>query len=207
MLPRQRGHGIDVLDDKLAVRDPQLHIRQVVRVKARLLHGLVKGVEQGVMRLVDLHALVGQRRGLRVIAQNKTNGLLVSFQRVVGVLPEQPALPLRPQPDHAAKGDQAANQRIDQPGNNKLFPVKREQLQGIHRRYRKAHHRPAVVFADDQVAHQRDRQHTGQGIAFRHMEVQRHARDNQPRHRTARPMQNAHPRCAIAVLGDKQHGH
>ncbi|SAI93475.1 Uncharacterised protein [Enterobacter cloacae] len=98
-----------MLDDKLAVRDPQLHVSQIVRVKARLLHGLVKGVEQGVMRLVDLHALVGQRRGLRVIAQNKTNGLLVSFERVVGVLPEQPALPLRPQPDHAAKGDQAAN--------------------------------------------------------------------------------------------------
>ena len=88
MLARQRGHGIDVFDDKLAVRDPQLHVCQIVRVEARLLHGLVKGVEQGIMRLVDLHALVGQRRRLRVVAQDQANGLLIRLQRVVGVLPQ-----------------------------------------------------------------------------------------------------------------------
>ena len=207
MLARQRRHGVNVLNDKLTVRYPELHVRQIVRIKARLLHRLVERVEQGVVRLVDLHALIRQRGGLRVVAQDEANGLLVGLQRVVGVLPEQPALPLRPQPDHAAEGNQAADQGINQPGDNKLFAVQRKQLQGVYRRHRKAHHRPAVIFADNQVAHQRDRQHACQGIAFRHVEVQRYACNDQPGHGAARPVQNTHPRGAVAVLGDEQHGH
>lgn len=30
VFPRQRRHGVDMLDNKLAVRDPQFHIRQIV---------------------------------------------------------------------------------------------------------------------------------------------------------------------------------
>ncbi len=154
MFTRQRGHRVDMFDDELAVRHPELHIRQIVRVKAGLLHRLIQRVEQGVMRLVDLHPLIRQRGGLRIVAQDQADSLLVGLQRVVGVLPEQAALPLWPQPDHTTKGNQTANQGIDKPGDNKLFAIERKQLQGVYRRDRKAHHRPAVVFADDQVAHQ-----------------------------------------------------
>ncbi|MNO99839.1 hypothetical protein D3C76_916210 [compost metagenome] len=75
-----------MLDDKLAVRDPQLHIRQIVRIKARLLHRLVEGVKQRIVCLVDLHALIGQRRCFRIIAQDQPNRLLIGFERVMGVL-------------------------------------------------------------------------------------------------------------------------
>ena len=79
MFPCQRSHRVDVFDDELAVRDPQFHICKVVRVKSWLLHCLVQRVEQRVLRLVDAHALIRQRRGLWIVAEDQTNGLLVGF--------------------------------------------------------------------------------------------------------------------------------
>ncbi len=85
----------------------------------------------------------------------------------MGILAQQPALPLWPQPDHSTESNQAANQGIGQPGDNKLLAVQGQQLQGIYRCDRKAHRRPAVALANDQVAHQGHYQHSGKGITFR----------------------------------------
>ncbi len=112
MLPCQGRHRVDMLDDKLTVGHPQLHIRQIRRVEARLLHRLVEGVEQRVVRLVDLHALPGQRRRLRIVAEDQADGLLIGLQCIMGILAQQPALPLWPQPDHSTESNQAANQGI-----------------------------------------------------------------------------------------------
>ncbi|MNC80197.1 hypothetical protein D3C75_1329030 [compost metagenome] len=57
-----------MLDDKLTVGDPQFHVFQITRVKARLLHSLIKGVEQRIVGLVYAHALIGKLRGLWVWA-------------------------------------------------------------------------------------------------------------------------------------------
>ena len=79
MFPCQRSHCVDVFDDELTMRNPQFHVRQIVRVEPRLLHRLVKRVEQRVMRLVDPHALIRQRCGLGIVAKNQANGLLIGF--------------------------------------------------------------------------------------------------------------------------------
>ncbi|MOA28231.1 hypothetical protein D3C78_1491570 [compost metagenome] len=80
-------------------------------------------------------------------------------------------------------------------------------MQGIHRGDRKADHRPAVVFTDKQIADQRDKQHARQGVTVRDVEVQRDARNHQTGKGSARPVQDPHPRRAIAVLRHEQHGH
>lgn len=41
VFPRQRRHGVDMLDNKLAVRDPQFHIRQIVGIESGFLHCLI----------------------------------------------------------------------------------------------------------------------------------------------------------------------
>ena len=48
------------------------------------------------MRLINAHALIGQRRGLMVVAEDQPDGFLIGFQRVVGIFAQQTALPLRP---------------------------------------------------------------------------------------------------------------
>ena len=87
MLARQRSHGVDMLDDKLAVGHPQLHIFQIARVETGLLHGLIEGVKQRVVRLINTHTQIRQFGSLRVGAENQTNGFLVGLQRSLGVLP------------------------------------------------------------------------------------------------------------------------
>ena len=114
VLAGEDSHGVDMLDDKLAVRHPQAHIFQVLGVEARLLHRLIERVEERVVRLIDLHTLPGQLLRLLLRPQQQPQCILIGFQRVVGVLTQQPALPLRPQPQHAAEGDQAAHQRVHQ---------------------------------------------------------------------------------------------
>ncbi len=42
MLPGQGGHSVDVFDDKLTVRHPQLHIFQIMGIKTGLLHRLIQ---------------------------------------------------------------------------------------------------------------------------------------------------------------------
>lgn len=96
VLARQGGHGVDMLDNKLAVGNPQLHIFQIVRVKTGFLHCLIQRVKQRVMRLVDAHSLIGQRRGLMVVAEDQPDSILIGFQRIVGIFAQQAALPLRP---------------------------------------------------------------------------------------------------------------
>ncbi|MNR68734.1 hypothetical protein D3C85_1934820 [compost metagenome] len=61
------------------------------------------------MSLIDLHALVRQRRRLRIGAENQANSLLVGLERIMRILAQQAALPLWPQPDHTAKRNQTAN--------------------------------------------------------------------------------------------------
>ena len=207
MLPGQGGHSVDVFDDKLAVRHPQLHIFQIVGIKPGFLHRLIQGVVERVVRLVDAHALIGQRGGFWIGAEDQANCLLVGLQRIVGVFFQQAALPLRPQPDHPAEGNQAADKGVDQPGDNKLFAVKRQQLQGIYRRHRKSNHRPAIVFANDQIAEQGNQQHPAQGVALRNVKMQGQPGDRQAGERTRRPVNNTHPGGAIAVLGDEKHRH
>ena len=160
VLACQRGHGVDMLDDKLTVGDPQLHIFQIARVKARFLHGLVERVVERVVRLVYAHTLIGKLRRLRVGAQDKTNGFLVGFQCRLSVLSKLTALPLRPQPDHPAKGNQTADDGVDKARDDKLLAVQRQNLQGINRGNRKADGGPTVVATDDQVAPQRDDKHS-----------------------------------------------
>ena len=176
-------------------------------IEPRLLHRLIQGVVERVVRLINAHTLIGQRGRFGIGAEDQANRLLVGLQRIVGVFFQQAALPLRPQPDHPAEGDQAADQRVDQPGDNKLFAVERQQLQGIYRRHRKPHHRPAIVFADNQIAEQGDQQHPAQGIALRNVKVQGQPGDDQAGERPRRPVDNTNPRGAIAILGNKEHRH
>ena len=51
-----------MLNNKLAVGDPQFHIVKIVCVKTGFLHGLIQRVIQRVMRLIDAHPAIGQRR-------------------------------------------------------------------------------------------------------------------------------------------------
>ncbi len=94
VLARQSGHRVNMLDNKLAVGHPQLHVFQIVRVKAGFLHRLIQRVKQRVMRLINAHALVGQRRGLMIVAEDQPDRFLIGFQRIVGIFAQQPALPL-----------------------------------------------------------------------------------------------------------------
>lgn len=161
MLTRQRGHGIDVFNDKLAVRHPQFHVFQIMgNIKARFLHCLIERVKQVLCAwLTRIRCQASVR--VRIVAQNQANGLLIGFQRVMGVFPQQTALPLRPQPDGAAKRNQAADDRIDKSRDDELFSVQCQQLQGIYRRNGKSYRRPAVVFADGQIADQGDQAASG----------------------------------------------
>jgi len=101
---------------------------------------------------------------------------LIVFQRLMGILAQQPALPLRPQPNGAAERQHAADQRIDQARYQKMRAVQRQQLQGVNRRDRKANHRQPVVLARNQVGQQRDHQHDAQRFSFRQLQLQQPGR-------------------------------
>ncbi|MNN65007.1 hypothetical protein D3C81_1804830 [compost metagenome] len=74
-----------MLDDKLTVGDPQFHILQIMRVKPGFLHCLIQGVEQCIVCLVHFHSLIGQRRCLRIVAENQSDSLLIRLQRLLGI--------------------------------------------------------------------------------------------------------------------------
>ena len=69
MLAGENGHSVNMLDHKLAVRYPQTHIRQIMRVKPRFLHRLIQRGKQLVVGLIDLHSGVRQFGGIRIILQ------------------------------------------------------------------------------------------------------------------------------------------
>ena len=125
----------------------------------------------------------------------------------MSIFSQQATLPLRPQPDHATKSYQAADQRIDKTGNNKLVAIQCKQLERIDRGEGKTDHRPAVAFADNQIAHQGDDQHRGEREAFGYVVVQRRAGNDQPGHGACRPVQDAHACRPITVLRNKHHRH
>ncbi len=60
VFPRQNGHGVDMLDDKLTVGHPKFHIVQVAGIKRRFLHSLIQRVEQRIVRLIDGDPLPGE---------------------------------------------------------------------------------------------------------------------------------------------------
>ena len=122
-------------------------------------------------------------------------------------MPQLAALPLWPQPDHAAKGNQAADDGVDKAGDDELLAVQRQNLQGIHGGDSKANGGPAVVATDNQVAPQRDDKHACQRQPFRRMEVQDDGGNHQPRQRARRAVEYTYAGCAVAVLRDQQHRH
>ena len=124
----------------------------------------------------------------------------------MGILPQQSALPLRPQPDRTAEGEGAADQGIDKPGHQKMHAIHRQKLERIHRRHRHTHHRQPVVFPQHRVRYQRNHQHTQQRDALGQLQFQQGSGDQQSRQRAERTVLNAHAGSVITVLTDQHDG-